>query len=315
MEKDSKILILGSGGLLGSAVKRILIRRGYNNILSPRSKELNLLDKRDIEKYLENNLPEHIFMVAGLVGGIMGNKKRPADFLYQNSIMILNLLESIKEKSPKSKLLYTGSTCIYPKENPQPIKEERFMAGKLEETNKGYAVAKGMGVVACQLYRKQYGIDTICAMPTNLYGLRDTYDLENGHMIPTLIKKFLLAKKNNSKVILWGTGSPRREALYSEDCAEALIYLMGHYSSKEIVNIGTGFDYSIKEIVEIISGEIGWAGEIDWDPTKPDGTFEKRTDISRLKSIYPGFSPRSFKEGLKEILKDKSEVERVLNES
>lgn len=312
MKKDSKIVLFGGSGLLGGAVKRVLKKQDYSNILAPRSKEVNLLDKSSIETYLEKEKPEFIFMVAGLVGGILGNKKRPADFLYQNSMMILNLLEGIKNKSPKSKILFTGSTCIYPKENPQPINENRFMAGKLEETNKGYAVAKGTGIVACQLYRKQYGIDAISAMPTNLYGLGDNYDLENGHMIPSLIKKFLLAKKKGNKVVLWGTGSPRREALYSEDCADALIYLMNNYSSEEIVNIGTGFDYSIKEFAEIIKSEISWQGEVDWDTTKPDGTFEKRTDIKRLKSIYPEFSPRSFKEGLNEIISNSEELKRIL---
>jgi len=312
MKKDSKIVLFGGSGLLGGAVKRVLKKQEYSNILAPRSKEVDLLDKSSIETYLEKEKPEFIFMVAGLVGGILGNKKRPADFLYQNSMMILNLLEGIKNKSPKSKILFTGSTCIYPKQNPQPINEDRFMAGKLEETNIGYAVAKGTGIVACQLYRKQYGIDAISAMPTNLYGLGDNYDLENGHMIPSLIKKFLLAKKKGNKVVLWGTGNPRREALYSEDCADALIYLMNNYSSEEIVNIGTGFDYSIKEFAEIIKSEISWQGEINWDTTKPDGTFEKRTDIKRLKSIYPEFSPRSFKEGLNEIISRPEELKRIL---
>ena len=313
MEKNSKIVLFGGSGLLGSAIKRVLEKQGYSNIISPRSKEVNLLDKISIESFLEKEKPEFIFMTAGLVGGILGNKNHPADFLYQNTIMILNLLEGIKNKSPKSKILYTGSTCIYPKENPQPINEERFMSGKLEETNKGYAVAKGTGIVACQLYREQYGINAISAMPTNLYGLGDTYDLENGHMIPSLIKKFLLAKEKGDKVILWGTGKPRREALYSEDCADALIYLMNNYSSEKIVNIGTGFDYSIKEFSEIIKEEIGWDGKIEWDTTKPDGTFEKRTDIQRLKSIYPDFSSRTFKEGLKEILNNPNEVKRILD--
>lgn len=313
MEKDSKILVLGGNGLLGSAIKRVLKKKGFGNILSPRSKDLNLLEKSEVEKYLGENNPEYIFMVAGLVGGILGNKTRPADFLYQNSMMILNLLEGIKNKSPESKILYTGSTCIYPKENPQPINEERFMSGKLEETNKGYAVAKGMGVVACQLYRNQYNIDSICAMPTNLYGLNDNYDLENGHMIPSLIKKFLLAKEKGKEIVLWGTGSPRREALYSEDCADALIYLMNNYSSDKIVNIGTGFDYSIKEFAEMLDEELDVGSKLSWDTTKPDGTFEKRTDIERLKSIYPEFSPRSFKEGVKEILSNKEERERILS--
>jgi GDP-L-fucose synthase len=312
MKTESKILLLGGNGLLGSAVYRTLTKQGHNNILKPRSKELNLLEKSEIEEYLKKETPEYIFMVAGLVGGIQGNSQRPADFLYQNTTMILNLLESVKNNCPKAKVLFTGSTCIYPRENPQPINEDRFMAGKLEETNKGYAVAKGTGIVACQLYRKQYNIDTICAMPTNLYGFNDTYDLENGHMIPGLIKKILLAKEKGNEVMLWGTGTPRREALYSDDCADALVYLMNNYSSEQIINIGTGFDYSIKEIAEIIRKEIGWSGEIKWDASKPDGTFEKRTDIQRLKSVYPNFSPRSLSKGVLEIINNKEQVEKIL---
>ncbi len=314
MEKNSKIAVLGGSGLLGSAVKKVLNKQGFESIHSPRSSEIDLLEKSRIEDYLEAERPENIFMVAGLVGGILGNNTRPADFLYQNSMMILNLLEGIRKFSPKSKLLFTGSTCIYPKENPQPINEDRFMCGKLEETNKGYAVAKGLGIVACQLYRKQHGLDTICAMPTNMYGLNDTYDLENGHMIPGLIKKFLVAKRDNGKVTLWGSGNPRREALYSEDCANALVYLMENYSSEKIVNIGTGYDYSIKEIAEIIKGETGGECKIEWDSSRPDGTFEKRTDIFRLKEIYSEFNPRSLKEGVREILDNKREVERILQD-
>lgn len=313
MEKTSKICILGGSGLLGSAIVKLLREKGYENLLAPRSSEVNLLDEKKMKSFLEEEKPEFIFMVAGLVGGIMGNKKRQADFLYRNTLMILNLLEAIKNNCPKCKLLFTGSTCIYPKENPQPIKEDRLLAGKLEETNKGYALAKITGVVACQLYREQYDLDAICAMPTNLYGPNDTYDLENGHMISSLIKKILVAKEQGLKSItLWGSGNPRREALYSEDCADALIYLMNSYSSPEIVNIGTGFDYSIKEFVEIISKEVGWEGKIEYDSTKPDGTFEKRTDITLLRELYPEFISRKLSEGVKEILKDKRELNRIL---
>ncbi|MFH0808040.1 MAG: GDP-L-fucose synthase [archaeon] len=312
MKKDSSIVIFGGNGLLGSAIKKVLTKQGFENVKSPRSSEVNLLEKVDSENYIKNEKPDYVFMVAGLVGGILGNKTRPADFLYENSIMILNLLEEVRKFSPKSKILYTGSTCIYPRDNPQPINEDRFMAGKLEETNKGYAVAKGLGVVACELYRKQYSIDAICAMPTNMYGPNDTYDLENGHMIPGLIKKIMVAKEKGGKVGLWGTGSPRREALYSEDCADALVYLMSNYSSDEIVNIGTGFDYSIKEFADIISDVVGMDSVVEWDKSKPDGTLEKRTDIGRLMKIYPEFAPRSLRDGVLEILGNKKEVERIL---
>ena len=313
MEKNSKIVVFGGSGLVGSSVIRVLERKGFGNINAPKSSDVNLLEKNEIEEYIKSEQPEYIFMIAGLVGGILGNKTRPADFLYQNSMMILNLLESLKKFSSKTKLLYAGSTCVYPRDNPQPINEDRFMCGKLEETNKGYAVAKGLGVIGCQLYRQQYGLDAICVMPTNMYGINDTYDLENGHMIPGLIKKFLVASKTGGKVTLWGSGSPRREALYSEDCADAMVYLMNNYSSDEIVNIGTGFDYSIKEFVEIIMGETGGNVEIEWDGSKPNGTFEKRTDISRLRTIYPEFNPRSLKDGVREVLNNEKEVERILS--
>lgn len=303
MKKNSKICVLGGTGLVGSSILRQLKKQGYTNTLAPSSKELNLLDREQINCYLKNEQPEFIFMVAGLVGGIYGNMKRPADFLYQNSMMILNLLEAIKEHSPRTKILYTGSTCIYPKENPQPINEDRFMAGKLEKTNKGYAVAKGLGIVACQLYRKQYDINAISVMPTNMYGPNDTYDLENGHMIPSLIKKFIEAKKNKTSLSFWGTGTPRREALFVDDAADACIHLMNTYNEEEIVNIGTGFDYSIKEFIAILEEVIDYKAEIHWDTSKPDGTKEKRTDITKLKTIIPDFNPRSFKEGVLETIK------------
>ena len=313
MKRDSKIVIFGGNGLLGSAVCRVLERQEFDNILKPRSSEVDLLESKDVASFLDRERPEYIFMLAGLVGGIAGNKSRPADFLYENSVMILNLLDGIRKFCSGAKILYVGSTCIYPRDNPQPICEDRFMAGKLEESNKGYAVAKGLGVVGCELYRKQYNTDVICAMPTNLYGLSDNYDLKNGHMIPGLIKKFLNSKTSGEKVTLWGSGRPRREALYSEDCADALVYLMENYSSSGIINVGTGFDYSIKEFAEIINGEIGAdAGTVEWDTSKPDGTLEKRTDIARLKEIYPEYNPRSLAEGVCEILKNKKEVERIL---
>lgn len=303
MNINSKISVLGSRGLVGSSIVRNLQDQKYVNILTPSHKELDLTDGRQVDKYIEKEKPEYIFMVAGLVGGIMGNKNANADFLYINAMMILNLLESLRKYSPKSKLLYTGSTCVYPKENPQPIKEERFLSGPLEETNKGYALAKIVGIVGGQLYREQYGIDVISVMPTNMYGINDNYDLVGGHFIPSLIKKFVDAKKNNlDKIEFWGSGKPRRESLYVDDCTNACIYLMNNYSSSEIVNIGTGIDYSIEEYVQIMKRLTKYKGEIIWDRSKPDGTMLKQTDISRLKEIMPSFSPRSFEEGVEEVL-------------
>jgi len=303
MNSNSKITVFGGSGLVGSSLVRCLTKQGYSDVSAPKSSEVDLLNKPRVEEYFKTKQPEFVFMVAGLVGGVYGNMTRPADFLYKNSIMILNIMEAIKDYSPQTKILYTGSTCIYPKENPQPINEDRFMAGKLEETNKGYAVAKGLGVVACELYRKQYNINAISVMPTNMYGPNDTYDLQNGHMIPSLIQKFVNAKKDGTPLVFWGTGTPRREALYVDDTADACIYLMNNYNEAEIVNIGTGFDYSIKKFIAILEEVMDYKADISWDATKPDGTMEKRTDITRLKQIMPSFAPRSFAEGAKETLK------------
>lgn len=310
----SKVLIFGGSGLLGSAVARVLQSKNYERVLTPRSKEVNLLEKQEVDEYIKQEKPDALYMVAGLVGGIAGNQKRNADFLYQNAMMILHVLEAVKEYSPNTKILYTGSTCIYPKENPQPITEDRFLAGKFEETNKGYAMAKSLGIVGCQLYHEQYGMNCVSVMPTNLYGPNDNYDLENGHMIPSLIKKFLIAKRDGTDVTLWGSGNPRREALYSDDAADAIVYLMENYNEPEIVNIGTGFDYSIKEFAEIISAEVGFNRNIHWDTSKPEGVFEKRTDITRLKKIYPEYNPRPLNEGVRALLSNSEELKRILEE-
>lgn len=310
MNKDSKITVFGGTGMLGSAIVRQLNKKGFTNVNAPSRKEgFDLLSKEKVDKYFEENKPDYAFMVAGLVGGIQANNKRQADFLYQNSMMILNVLEAIRVYSPQTKILYTGSTCIYPKENPQPINENRFMTGPLEETNKGYAVAKGMGIIACQLYRKQYNINAIAAMPTNLYGIKDNYDPENSHFLAAMIVKFVNAKKNGTPLQFWGTGKPRREALYADDCADACIYLIQNYNEPEIVNIGTGYDHSIKEYIDIAEKVFNYDGEISWDSTKPDGTFEKRTDITYLKSLMPEYNPRTFEEGLKTVLKEDFNLE------
>lgn len=309
MQKTNKITVLGGTGLLGGAIVRQLRKNGYEHISSPSRKiGFDLMSKQMVDEYFKYEKPDNVFMVAGLVGGIHANNSRQADFLYYNALMILNVLESMKDNIPNAKLLYTGSTCIYPKENPQPINESRFMAGPLEETNKGYAIAKGMGVIACQLYRNQYGLNAIEAMPTNLYGPGDNYDLESSHFIAAMIQKFYNAKTKGNKLIFWGSGRPRREALYSDDCADACIYLMEHYDSPEIVNIGTGYDHSIKEYIEFAKKVFDYNGEIEWDTSRPDGMYEKRTDIAKLKSIMPGYSPRPFEVGLQEVLKMDFEI-------
>lgn len=290
--------------MLGSSIVRRLEAKGYSEVLTPSRKSgFDLLKKEDVDEFFGNEKPEGVYMVAGLVGGILANNTRQADFLYQNAMMILNVIESLAKNSPETKLLYTGSTCIYPKENPQPINEDRFMRGPLEDTNKGYAVAKGMGIVACQLYRQQYGINAVAAMPTNLYGPNDNYDLNNSHFIAAMVQKFVNAQRDGAGLVFWGSGRPRREALYVDDCADACIYLMENYDSPEIVNIGTGFDHSIKEYIDIAKDVFGYEGEIKWDASKPDGMYEKRTDIAFLKSIMPDYNPRTFENGLREVLK------------
>ncbi len=304
MKINDKIVVFGGNGMLGSSVVRMLRKQGYNNIITvSKGDKCDLLIQERVNDFFKDTKPDYAFMVAGLVGGIQANNTRQADFLYQNALMILHVLESLKNYSPNTKLLFTGSTCIYPKENPQPINENRFMMGPLEETNKGYAVAKGMGIVGCQLYRMQYGINAISVMPTNMYGPNDNYNVETGHFIGALVIKMLNAKKTGVPPTFWGTGKPRREALYVDDCADALIYLMKNYNKPEIVNIGTGFDYSIKEYVEIAKKIIGYEGEIKWDTTKPDGMYEKRTDISYLLSLMPEYKPRTFEQGLKDVIK------------
>lgn len=303
MNKESKILVLGSTGLVGSSVVRRLTDKGYIHILTPTHSELDLTDSKAVNSYIQNEKPEHVFMLAGLVGGVMCNKTRSADILYNNTLMILNLLESLKNYSHSTKLLYTGSISVYPKENPQPVNEERFLMGPLEESNKGYALAKIVGTVAGELYSTQYGMNIVSVMPTNIYGPNYKYDLEDGLFIPSLIKKFVDAKTNNSPEInFWGSGKPRREALYVDDCADACIYLMENYSGKEIVNIGTGIDYSIEEFVYTMKELVGYSGNISWDSSKPDGCLLKQTDISRLKKIMPDYNPRSFEEGVKTVL-------------
>ncbi|MCX6161901.1 MAG: NAD-dependent epimerase/dehydratase family protein [Ignavibacteriae bacterium] len=306
MKTSDNICVFGGSGMLGSAIVRRLNAQNYNNIDAvSKDSGFDLLDKNQIDDYFKTKKTDNVFMVAGLVGGIFANNSRQADFLYQNALMILYVLDSLKTYSPETKILYTGSTCIYPKENPQPINENRFMTGPLEETNKGYAVAKGTGVIACQLYRMQYGINAIAAMPTNMYGPNDNYDLENSHFIAAMIKKLVMAKTEGIIPVFWGTGKPRREAMYVEDCADALIYLMQNYNEPDIVNIGTGFDYSVAEYIKITSRILDYKGEIQWDPSKPDGMLIKQTDISKLKSIMPEYKARRFEDGLKIVLKEK----------
>jgi len=271
-------LILGANGLVGSAIKRKL-----QNSLHPTSKELNLLDSSKVSSYFNYFKPNKVYLAAAKVGGIHANNTYPADFIYKNLIIQNNVINQCFKHN--SKLLFLGSSCIYPKNCLQPIKEEYLLTGPLEETNKAYAIAKIAGIELCQSYNKQYGTNFICAMPTNIYGINDNFDLENSHVLPALIKKIHHAKTNETDVLLWGDGSPRREFLNSDDLAEACIFLMENYNSSEIINVGTGVDLTILDLANLISSIVGFKGNISFDKSKPNGTFQKRLDVSKINKL------------------------------
>jgi GDP-L-fucose synthase len=285
MDKNAKIYIAGHTGLVGSAITRSLIGRGYSNLITMTRQELDLLDAQAVADFLKKEKPEYIFLAAAKVGGIMANTSYPAEFIYKNLLIQNNIIHNAYLNKIK-KLLFLGSSCIYPKMAPQPIKEEYFLSSKLEPTNKAYAVAKIAGITMCQSYNQQYGTSFISVMPTNLYGPHDNFDLENSHVLPALIRKFHEAKINNKKeIMLWGTGKPKREFLYVDDLADACIFLMNKYNNSEIINIGTGKDLSIKELAETIKEIIEFKGKIIWDKSKPDGTPRKLLDVSRLHNL------------------------------
>lgn len=285
MEKDAKIYIAGHGGLVGSAIVRALKQSGYTNLLTRTKEALDLLDQRSTREFFEKEKPEYVFLAAAKVGGILANKEQRADFIYENLQIQNNIIKSAYDNGVK-KLLFLGSSCIYPKLAPQPIKEEYLLTGELEETNDAYAIAKIAGIKMCQSFSEQYGVKYISVMPTNLYGIGDNFNLTTSHVLPAMIRKFHEAKMHNAEnVTLWGTGSPKREFLYVDDLADALVFLMNSYESSEIVNIGTGEDISIKELAEMVRGIVGFSGEIIWDTDKPDGTPRKLLDVSRLHSL------------------------------
>jgi GDP-L-fucose synthase len=285
MEKNAKIFIAGHKGLVGSALARKLSVDGFLNLILKERSELNLLDEKAVESFFETEKPDYVFLAAAKVGGIMANKLKKADFIYEN-LEIQNNIIHAAWKSGVKKLLFLGSSCIYPKNCPQPIKEEYLMSGYLEETNAAYAVAKIAGIKLCQSFNEQYGTNFISVMPTNLYGENDNFDLESSHVLPALIRKFHEAKKENKKEItLWGTGEPKREFLHVDDLADACVFLMNNYDSSEIINIGTGEDLSIKELAQKIQKLIGFDGKLIWDTTKPDGTMRKLLDVTKLNAL------------------------------
>lgn len=285
MEKNAKIFVAGSNGLAGSAIVRKLSNEGYYNLLVPSSNELDLRIKEKVLSFFLKEQPEYVFFAAGTVGGIMANKTYPADFISNNISIILNTLQASLQLGVK-KLLYLGSSCIYPKHSEQPIKEEYLLSGFLEESNRAYAIAKIAGIELCQSFNKQFNTDYICLMPTNLFGIKDNYDSQNSHLVAALIRKFYEAKlKRNKFVKIWGTGTPKREILCSDELADASLYFMNTYSGNDIINIGSGVDYAISEIASFIKEISGFDGEIKYDLSKPNGTPRKFLDSSRAELL------------------------------
>jgi len=282
MEQDSKIYIAGHRGMVGSAIQRKLEQEGFTNLVLRTSADLDLRNQQAVAGFFEKEKPEYVFLAAAKVGGILANNTFKGAFLYDNLMIETNIIHSAWQQSVK-KLLFLGSSCIYPKHAPQPMKEEHLLTGKLEPTNEPYAIAKIAGIKMCQAYRDQYGCNFISVMPTNLYGPNDNYDLQNSHVLPALIRKFHEARETDrSTVEIWGTGSPKREFLYVDDLADACVFLMQRYDEPEIINIGTGKDIAIKELAQLIKEIVGFDGELVFDTSKPDGTPRKLLDVSKL---------------------------------
>lgn len=290
--------------MVGSAIVKDLQERGYTNIVTRTSTELNLIDQKAVADFFEAEKPEYVFLAAAKVGGIVANNQYKADFIYQNIMIQSNVIHQSYKMDVK-KLMFLGSTCIYPKLAPQPLKEEYLLTGLLEETNDAYAIAKIAGIKMCDAYRDQYGCNFISVMPTNLYGFNDNYDLQNSHVLPALLRKFHEAKENgNDQVTVWGTGTPLREFLHASDMANACVYLMQHYHDKGFVNIGTGKEISIKDLAFLIKGIVGYHGEVIFDATKPDGTPRKLTDTTKLNGLGWKHSIE-LEEGIRKVYKDK----------
>lgn len=284
MELNSKIYVAGHRGMAGSAIIRNLKSKGFENIITRTSKVLDLRNQAAVNMFFSEQKPDYVFLAAAKVGGIQANNTFRADFLYDNLMIQANIIHAAATEKV-TKLMFLGSSCIYPKMAPQPLKEEYLLTGSLEQTNEPYAIAKIAGIKLCEYYRNQYGCNFISVMPTNLYGVGDNYDLNNSHVLPALIRKMHEAKMNNAdEVVVWGTGTPKREFLYADDLAEACTYLMDNYNEKELINIGTGEDLSIKELALLIKDIIGFNGPLVFDETKPDGTPRKLMDVSKVHS-------------------------------
>ena len=285
LSKEDKIYVAGHRGLVGSAIVRSLKRGGYTNIIGRTHSELDLTDQQAVRAFFETERPDVVVLAAAKVGGINANQTMPAEFAYENMQIQCNVIKCCHDYKVK-KLLFLGSTCIYPKMAPQPIPEDALLTGPLEVTNEAYAIAKISGMEMCRFFKIQYGDDFISCMPTNLYGPYDNYDLSNSHVLPAMIRKFHEAKVNNAPTVeLWGTGSPLREFLYSDDMADACVYLLENYSGEQHVNIGTGKEVTIKQLAELVKETVGFTGEIVWNSDMPDGTPRKLADVSKLHSL------------------------------
>lgn len=285
MRETDKIYIAGHNGMVGSAIVRALKTRGFENLVYRTSAELDLRNQQDVERFFNEEKPDFVFLAAAKVGGIIANNTYRADFLYDNLMIVSNIIHAAYKNSVK-KLLFLGSSCIYPKLAEQPIRESSLLTGPLEYTNEPYAIAKIAGIKLCETYRDQYGANFISVMPTNLYGINDNYHPENSHVLPSLIRRLHEAKVSGSKeVVIWGTGNPRREFLYADDLADACLFLMETYNEKEIINIGCGEDLTIKELATLVKSVTGYEGDFIFDTSKPDGTPRKLLDVSKLSAL------------------------------
>jgi GDP-L-fucose synthase len=310
MELNSKIYIAGHRGMVGSAILRNLKGKGFGNFILKTSAELDLRNQQQVASFFESEKPDYVFLAAAKVGGIQANNTYRADFLYENLMIQNNVIHSAFENKVR-KLMFLGSSCIYPKLAPQPLKEEYLLSGLLEDTNEPYAIAKIAGIKLCENYRRQYNCDFISVMPTNLYGPNDNYNLNNSHVLPALIRKFHEAKQNNLPFVeMWGTGSPLREFLHADDMADACVYLMQQYSGQQHINIGTGEDLTIKDLALLIQKIVGYTGEIRHDLSKPDGTPRKLMDVSLLHRL--GWKHKiSLEEGIRSVYEDFRKKENV----
>jgi len=310
MELNSKIYIAGHRGMVGSAITRNLQSKGYNNIITRTSKELDLRSSQAVADFFESEKPEYVFLAAAKVGGIQANNIYRADFIYENLMIQNNVIHNSYVNNVK-KLMFLGSSCIYPKMAPQPLKEEYLLTGLLEETNEPYAIAKIAGIKMCESYKRQYGCNFISVMPTNMYGPNDNYNLSNSHVLPALIRKFHDAKENNlPSVEMWGTGTPMREFLHADDLGDACVFLMNTYDGEQFVNIGSGTDLTIKDLALLIKDIVGFKGDIVHDLSKPDGTPRKLMDVSYLHSL--GWKHKiELPEGIKQVYDDFKKKEGV----